>query len=91
MKTKLAQALKAARMGLVVTAIMAAFLAGGYLSQRALAQQPHMKAALEALQTAKEQLEKATADKGGHRKKALEHVRKAINEVEKGIAYDRRH
>lgn len=74
----------------VAVAVVMALLVGGYLAQRAFAQQPHMKTALEALQTAKEQLEKATTDKGGHRKKALDYVRKAINEVEKGIAYDRR-
>ena len=53
--------------------------------------QPHMKAALAHLQKASEQLDKATADKGGHRVKALKHVRSAIREVERGIAYDRRH
>jgi len=62
----------------------------GYIAQQASAQQPHMQAALEALRTAENQLGKATQDKGGHRKKALDHVRKAIKEVEKGIAYDRR-
>ncbi len=50
--------------------------------------QPHMKAALESLRQAKEQLEKATPDKGGHRVKALEAVNKAIEQVEKGIAFD---
>lgn len=65
-------------------------LSVGYIAQQASAQQPHMHAALDALRTAESQLEKASPDKGGHRKKALEHVRKAIKEVEKGIAYDRR-
>ncbi len=53
--------------------------------------QPHMKAALEHLKKAKEQLEKATADKGGHRVKALEHVTAAIEQTEKGVNFDNKH
>src|SRR5262245_53029188 len=47
--------------------------------------QPHMQAALTALENAKDSLEKATADKGGHRVKALGFVKDAIDEVKKGI------
>jgi len=65
--------------------------AGGFLAGLAWADQPHMQAALDALHTAEHQLDQATADKGGHRAKALELVRKAIKEVEKGIHFDRRH
>ena len=50
-------------------------------------QQPHMRAALEALRTAKRHLELAEADKGGHRVKAVEDVNAAITETEAGIAY----
>lgn len=53
--------------------------------------QPQMQDALDALRTAKTHLEKAHADKGGHRKKALELVQDAIIQVEAGIAYDSRH
>ncbi len=53
--------------------------------------QPHMQAALTSLKVAKDQLEKATADKGGHRVKAIGHVKDAISEVEKGIAFDNKH
>ncbi len=48
--------------------------------------QPHMRAALEHLRNAKRSLELATADKGGHRAKAIEYVNKAIDEVNQGIA-----
>ena len=51
----------------------------------ALPDQPHMQAALNALENAKDNLNKATADKGGHRAKALDYVRDAIDEVKKGI------
>ena len=47
--------------------------------------QPHMQNALTALANAKDSLEKATTDKGGHRVKALGFVNDAIDEVKKGI------
>ncbi len=47
--------------------------------------QPHMKAAKTALESAKNNLERATADKGGHRARALDLVKDAISEVKKGI------
>jgi hypothetical protein len=48
--------------------------------------QPHMQAALRALNNAQAQLEQAFADKAGHRVKAMELVKGAIHEVEEGIA-----
>ena len=53
--------------------------------------QPKMKEALEALKNAKAALKDATSDKGGHRVKAIELVDKAIEQVEKGIAFDNKH
>lgn len=47
--------------------------------------QPRMTTALAALESAKNNLERATADKGGHRAKALDLVKDAISEVKKGI------
>jgi hypothetical protein len=47
--------------------------------------QPHMQNALAALENAKTNLNNATTDKGGHRNKALDFVKSAINEVKKGI------
>ena len=52
--------------------------------------QPHMRAALGSLQNARGQLLAATADKGGHRAKAIELVDAAINQVNLGIAFDNR-
>lgn len=48
--------------------------------------QPHMANALEALQTAKRELNNAVADKGGHRVKAIDLVNQAITEVKLGMA-----
>lgn len=47
--------------------------------------QPHMQNALNSLENAKDDLNRATADKGGHRAKALDYVKDAISEVKKGI------
>jgi hypothetical protein len=44
-----------------------------------------MQTALIALESAKNNLDKATQDKGGHRVRALDYVKDAISEVKKGI------
>lgn len=48
--------------------------------------QPHMQAALAALTSARNNLDKANPDKGGHRAKALDLIKQAIDEVNAGIA-----
>ena len=53
--------------------------------------QPHMREALLSLKTARGHLEAATADKGGHRAKAIDLVVSAIAEVQAGIGYDEHH
>jgi len=47
--------------------------------------QPHMQAALAALTSARNNLDKADADKGGHRAKAIDLIKQAIDEVNAGI------
>jgi hypothetical protein len=49
--------------------------------------QPHMAAALDELQAARAELQAASADKGGHRVRALELVDEAIEQVRRGIGY----
>ena|SRR5690349_8400395 len=51
---------------------------------------PEMTAALRALRTARERLERADHDFGGHRVKALDHTKDAIREVEEALRYDRK-
>ena len=60
-------------------------------SQSSFAAQPHMEAALAHLEQARAELQQATADKGGNRVDAIRAVEKAINEVRRGIEYDRTH
>jgi len=77
---------------LVLALLTAAAFAGGMLASAPLrADQPHMQAALDALETAERQLNDATRDKGGHRSAALKHVHAAIREVREGIRYDHHH
>ncbi|MGC2695622.1 MAG: hypothetical protein WA738_07510 [Candidatus Angelobacter sp.] len=53
--------------------------------------QPHMQAALEALQQAKHHLEEATHDKGGHRAAAIKAVDAAIKHVKEGMESGEKH
>jgi hypothetical protein len=75
----------------LATGAAALMTAGALMGWQARADQPHMHAALDALKSARSELDKADPDKGGHRAKALELVRDAIAQVERGIEFDRHH
>jgi len=66
-------------------------LAGAAVPRAFSEDQPHMRAALDALQTAKQELQKAEHDKGGHRAQALQLVDQAIQQVKMGMRYDEKH
>jgi hypothetical protein len=53
--------------------------------------QPKMRDALGHLRAAEAALQAATADKGGHRAKAIDLTRSAIGQVEAGIKFDNKH
>ena len=72
----------------VVTLLVAFALIAGLAIGAWAEKQPHMRAALDHLQKAKVQLEKAEHDKGGHRANALKLVEQAISEVKQGMAFD---
>jgi hypothetical protein len=59
--------------------------------QRHPEQQPHMRLALDALRSAEHHLGEATGDKGGHRLRAIQLVRQAEAEVQRGIEWDNTH
>jgi hypothetical protein len=64
-----------------------ACVGAGLGAARAFAsRQPHMQAALDALQTAQSELQNAEDDKGGWRVQALQSVGSAITDVQNGIA-----
>lgn len=51
----------------------------------ALADQPRMREALQELRQARQELEKAQDNKGGHKARAMQHVDNAIGQVQQGI------
>ncbi len=61
------------------------------LASSAFPDQPNMMAAKDYLKNALENLNRASADKGGYREQAQGLVREAIAEVDAGIEYDRTH
>ena len=63
----------------------AATLGTGIFVGQAIAGQPHMEAALGSLQTARSELQMATANKGGHRVKAIADIDDAIEQVRRGM------
>ena len=83
--------MKTSRNRIVVACLLCVVLLSGFIMGRASADQPHMQAALEHLRAARAELDKAEADKGGHRLKAIALVNDAIAQVEKGVGYDRHH
>ena len=79
------------RRSIIRGALLVLVLAFGFIAGQLSAAQPKMQAALTNLRQARANLQAATADKGGHRERALELVNQAIDQVEAGIRYDRRH
>ena len=79
------------RKSLIRALFLVALLAVGFIAGQLSAAQPHMNSALKQLRAARASLNKATPDKGGHRERAIDLVNSAIDQVEKGIAFDRRH
>jgi hypothetical protein len=75
------------RRQILVGAAAAASIAPAFTADRAHAEQAHMDASLDALKTARHELDAANPDKGGHRTRALGFVKDAIGEVEKGIEW----
>ena len=78
---------------LALAGLLAVIVGSGQLVRPAAAgeQQPHMRSALVNLKAAKGQLEKASADKGGHRVKAIAEVDEAIKETQAGMVFDATH
>jgi len=76
----------------IVTVVLLFALAAFVAAPALMAEdQPHMQAALESLRQAKEHLQQASHDKGGHRDKAIKSVDQAIKHVEEGMKYDNTH
>ncbi len=76
---------------IVLSVVLAVVLVGSMIRPVFAETQPQMKSALANLRAALVDLQQATPDKGGHRNKAIDLTRKAINQTEQGIAYDNQH
>ncbi|WP_407158494.1 hypothetical protein [Bradyrhizobium sp. STM 3557] len=81
------------RRGFAVTAATGAatIVLLGATAQSAKAYQGNMERALVSLRQALQSLQEATPNKGGHRARAAELVRQAIEETEAGIAFAAEH
>lgn len=79
------------RQALIAASLGGALVAAIHPTGVQAEEQPAMKAAQLALLSAAQHLKEATPDKGGHRVKALQLVKQAITEVQKGIEYDQHH
>jgi hypothetical protein len=72
--------------GVIAAAALATATTSGIFIGQAMADQPHMQAALDALIGARDQLIAASPNKGGHRLAAIRLTNDAIAEVRMGIA-----
>jgi hypothetical protein len=80
--------LRALGISLLFLLVLAVSFAGGCATATG---QPHMNAALTELQAARQELEAAVSDKGGHRVNAIRLVDDAISETQAGIDFARSH
>jgi hypothetical protein len=72
--------------GAVCAAALGLATTSGIFIGQAMADQPHMQAALDSLIGARDQLIAASPNKGGHRLEAIRLTNMAIAEVHAGIA-----
>jgi hypothetical protein len=72
---------------LALAATLSLVVGNGAVRDASADPQPRMYSALDHLQQARADLVKATANKGGHRAKAIELVDRAIDEVKLGIRF----
>lgn len=76
---------RAAFTGAATVALAAAAVATAPVAAEAA--QPNMQDALASLVSARRSLERAPANKGGHRQRAMRLIDQAIDEVQQGIRY----
>jgi len=76
---------------LVPTLALIALLAVSFIGGQIHAAQNRMVAARDQLRAARGELQAATADKGGHRERAIEIIDRAIGQVDEGIEFARTH
>jgi hypothetical protein len=76
---------------LVFAGLFATSLSVNFVQTARAEHQPHMHAALSALETALTELRSAEHDKGGWRAAAARSTEEAIKETKRGIQFDNHH
>jgi hypothetical protein len=71
-----------------LAAVLAMVVGNSAINSAGAEPQPKLRSALNHLETALGDLKAATADKGGHRVKAIKLVEDAIGQVKDGIKFD---
>jgi hypothetical protein len=80
------------RRTILLPLVFVLLLAAGFVAGCATAPgQPRMQSALQHFRAARSELQRATADKGGHRARAISIIDEAIDQVQRGIDYARNH
>ena len=85
MNHRLGTMLKGIALAAVIVASTLPLAAQGYENQ------PNMTNGLKELREAREALQRASSDKGGHRARAIRLIEQAEREVQLGIQYDNQH
>ena len=74
-----------------IAVVLVSMAAGSFATLALAEKQPQMHKAVQHLEQGLAALRNASADKGGHRAKAIDLVEAAIRETRAGIAYDNAH
>jgi hypothetical protein len=80
------------RRSILLPCLFILLLTVGYIAGCATGSgQPHMQAAIDHLRTARDELNRAAADKGGHRERAIAIINDAIDQTQRGMEFARTH
>ena len=80
------------RRSILLPGVFILLLIFGYLAGCATGGgQPHMQAAMDNLRTARDELNAAESNKGGHRERAITLINDAMDQVQRGIDFARTH
>jgi hypothetical protein len=75
----------------IVTGVLIATAAVGFGQSQKPKENPEIKASMESLRKASSELQRAGGGFGGHRGKALEHIKAAEAELQQALQWDKTH
>ncbi len=82
-----------ARRSIVILGLAAALAGGAYrgvAAQQGGEKHPVLRQSMRQLEGVRDRLQKAPTDFGGHREVAVDHINRAISELEQAIQFDKR-